>query len=232
MAAVHRAPRTPLRRRSSAALGGFTVGVLAVATAFLFAGSGDAVPMSDAAVSAARLAGVRLAVAPDAQPSTRPPAPVAAEAVVPQSFGDSEALFSPRSATRVVVDSVGIDTSVRPVGYVFQDGRLQYDVPRAGAGEYVTGVQVGQAGNAVIGGHVALRGAPGVFANLPHVAAGDVVQVYRGDQVFRYSITEIRIVAPDATSVMSQTHDATLTLITCFPDEAFQDRLVVIGRLL
>jgi len=79
---------------------------------------------------------------------------------------------------------------------------------------------------------VAQRGIHGVFEALPGVAAGDVVEVYRGDQVFRYSVIEIRVVAPDATSVMSQTHDATLTLITCFPDEAYQDRLVVRGKLL
>ncbi|MEI7926520.1 MAG: class F sortase, partial [Chloroflexota bacterium] len=148
------------------------------------------------------------------------------------AFGADGALFSPLSATRVVIRSVGIDASVRPVGYVFQNGKLEYDVPRVEAGEYVTGVQVGKRGNAVIGGHVSRRGTPGVFAKLPNVAAGDVVEVYRGEKVFRYSITEIRIVAPDATSVMSQTQDATLTLITCFPDEAFQDRLVVVGRLL
>jgi len=132
----------------------------------------------------------------------------------------------------VVIKSVGIDAAVRPVGYVFQGGKLEYDVPRIDAGEYVTGAQVGKRGNAVIGGHVARRGVPGVFAKLPHVVAGDVVEVYRGDRLFRYSVVEIRIVAPDATSVMSQTQDATLTLITCFPDEQYQDRLVVVGRLL
>ena len=220
-------------RSSVSVLAGFTIGMVAVSSGLLFAGSGHGTgPASAAAESAARVAGARIAVQPDA----RPAATTAAARATPQPFNSTGAstgaLFSPQSATRVVVRSVGIDTSVRLVGYVFQGGRLEYDVPRLDAGEYVTGAQVGKPGNAVIGGHVSRRGTPGVFAKLPQVAAGDVVEVYRGDQIFRYSITEIRIVAPDATSVMSQTQDATLTLITCLPDERYQDRLVVVGRLL
>ncbi len=234
MAAGTRTTRGSSRRRSGmSALGGFTIGVVAVSSALLFSSTGhDAVPMSDAAEIAARAAGTLLAVSPEARPGTRLESPPAQVSVAPAAFAPDGALFSPQSATRVVIESVGIDAAVRPVGYVFQDGQLAYDVPRLEAGEYVTGAQVGKPGNAVIGGHVARRGLPGVFANLTHVSAGDVVQVYRGDRVFRYSITEIRIVAPDATSVMSQTHDATLTLITCFPDEQFQERLVVVGRLM
>lgn len=233
MAAAARKPRTPARQRSSVhALAGFTIGLLAVSTGFLFSGNAGAGPMSDAAEHAARAAGTRIALQADARPSAEPVRMVSSMPVAPQTFSGDGTLFAPQSATRVVVRSVGIDTPVRPVGYVFQEGRLEYDVPRIDAGEYVTGAQVGKPGNAVIGGHVARRGQPGVFQNLPNVVAGDVVEVYRGDRVFRYSITEIRIVAPDATSVMSQTHDATLTLITCFPDESYQDRLVVVGRLL
>ncbi|MGE3855629.1 MAG: sortase [Dehalococcoidia bacterium] len=225
-----RPARASARQRSGAhALAGFTIGVLAVSVGFLFAGTEPA--PNAASEAAARAAAVRIALDPDARPSAEPP-PAAAHEAPSQRFAASSPLFSPQSATRVVIRSVGIDATVRPVGYVYQQGRLEYDVPRVEAGEYVTGAQVGKRGNAVIGGHVSRRGAPGVFARLPQVSAGDVVEVYRGDQVFRYSVTEIRVVAPDATSVMSQTHDATLTLITCFPDEAFQDRLVVRGRLL
>lgn len=135
-------------------------------------------------------------------------------------------------ASRVVIRSVGIDAVVQPVGLVFTGGRLQYDVPYVEAGQYVGTAQPGRPGNAVIGGHVSRRGSPGVFAQLPKVVAGDVVEVFRGDQVFRYSVTEIRVVAADATGVMSQTQDATLTLITCFPDDQLRDRLVVVGKLM
>ena len=135
------------------------------------------------------------------------------------------------SATRVVVRAVGIDTLVATVGYSYLNGNLDYDVPRQAAGHYVGTAEPGDKGNLVIGGHVSLRTGPAVFQALPGVKAGDVVEVYRGDQIYRYSVTEIRVVAADATSVMRPTQDATLTLITCFPERNFQQRLVVIAKL-
>ena len=87
-------------------------------------------------------------------------------------------------------------------------------------------------GNTVIAGHVANRGAEAVFRDLPDVSVGDVVEVFSAEQVFRYSVTEIRLVAPDATEVMTSTPDATITLITCSRDRSHSQRIVVVGRLL
>jgi sortase A len=141
-------------------------------------------------------------------------------------------VLRPAGPTRIVVASVGIDALVSTVGYTFTNGALEYDVPRREAGHYVDSALPGNRGNVVIGGHVANRsGAKAVFAPLPGVKAGDVIEVYRGDQVFRYSITEIKVVAVEATSVMSQTQDARLTLITCFPERNYPHRLVVVGKL-
>ena len=228
-AAVTTARRGTRGKVAGSALGGFTVGLIAVSVGLLLSSSGgDHSPQSAAAETAARAAATRLAVDPAARPSAAPISSVPAQ----RFSATTDLTMTPQTATRLVVRSVGIDAHVQPVGYLYQDGKLQYDVPRAEAGEYVSSAQVGRPGNAIIGGHISLRGLPGVFAKLPGVVAGDVVEVYRGDQIFRYSVTEIRIVAPDATSVMSQTQDATLTLITCFPGDNFQDRLVVRGKLL
>lgn len=231
MASPARQPRPRSRRRGGAtAVGGFVIGLVAVTVGFLFAGTGhESAPLSAAADAAEHAAAVRLALDASVRPSAAPPS---AASATPQTFASDAPPFSPRMATRIVIPSVGIDTEIRPVGYVFAGGQLQYDVPRRAAGEYVTGAQAGHPGNTVIGGHVSLRGSTGVFAGLPSVVAGDVVEVYRGAEVYRYSITGIRVVAPDATYVMSQTQDATLTLITCFPGENYRDRLVVTGRLL
>ncbi len=222
-----------LRGFSSAGHGaaGFALGVLAVATGVLFANPapGDT-PTSEAARQAEVAAAVRIALDPDARPGDS--APAVAQQAAPMAFADAEALFSQRHATRVVIEAVGLDALVSPVGLIYRDGGLQYDVPRIEAGQYVGTAAPGEPGNTVIGGHVARRGATGVFAALPEVVAGDVVQVYRGEQVYRYFITEIRVVAADATDVMSPTQEATLTLITCFPDDQYAERLVVVGRLL
>ena len=71
-----------------------------------------------------------------------------------------------------------------------------------------------------------------MFQALPGVKAGDVVDVYRGDTLYQYAVTEIKVVAADTTSVMDRTDDARLTLITCFPGQNFSERLVVVGQLI
>jgi LPXTG-site transpeptidase (sortase) family protein len=210
---------------------GFTVGVLAVAVGVFFARPADNVPLSAAAQHAEQAAAIRIALDRDARPSAQP---VPSSEAVPIAFvGDGDdTLFSHRHATRVAIPSIDLDASVSPVGMVFRGGELRYDVPQREAGQYVGSAAPGTAGNTVIGGHVARGGGSGVFARLPQVRAGDVVEVYRGDEVFRYFITEVRVVAADATYVMRPTQEATLTLITCFPDDNYAERLVVVGRLL
>ncbi|MCK9486267.1 MAG: sortase [Dehalococcoidia bacterium] len=215
-------------RAAGHGLAGFALGIVAVAAGVLFAApqAGDA-PSSEAARMAESAAAVRLLLDPEATPSG------GGADVAPVAFSEQpDVLFSQRHATRIVIESVGLDALVSPVGLVYRDGRLHYDVPRVEAGQYAGTAAPGDAGNTVIGGHVARRGAAGVFQGLPDVSAGDVVRVFRGDRVFRYSITEIRVVAADATDVMSPTQEATLTLITCFPDDQYAERLVVVGRLL
>ncbi len=134
-------------------------------------------------------------------------------------------------ATRVRVPALGIDAEVRPVGLAFREGKLQYDTPAVQAGQYAGTADPGSPGNTVIGGHVALRGGEGVFRALPDVKVGSLVEVHSGANLFRYRVTEVRIVAPDATEVMEPTRDATLTLITCSEDGARAKRVVVVGKL-
>ena len=224
----------PTGKRASAlthAVAGFTIGILAVGVGILFAGTGlEQVPQSEAAEEAAAVAAFQVAVSGDDAPR---PTAVRRPRAEPQPFlATSGSVINLRGATRVVVDSVGIDSEVRSVGYTFTSGRLQYDVPRFEAGQYVGTAEPGETGNTVIGGHVANRGGSAVFEHLPGVQAGDIIEVYSGDELFRYSVTEIKVVAADATAVMGQTHDATLTLITCFPGQDYSERLVVVGKLL
>ncbi|RJQ11856.1 MAG: sortase [Dehalococcoidia bacterium] len=210
------------------------LGVLAAASGFLMAGTGlEQSPASAAQQRAAVGAAARISNGGGTRPQAMPERPAVPVESNPVEFSrGAKAPLTPMFADRVVVRSVGIDAAVQPVGLVFTAGKLQYDVPYGEAGQYVGTAQPGRPGNAVIGGHVSRRGAPAVFSKLPKVAAGDVVEVFRGDQVFRYSVIEIRVVASDATDVMSQTQDATLTLITCFPNDQLRDRLVVVGKLM
>lgn len=226
-------PRAPRRvaARAGHTLAGFTLGIVAVAAGVLLSGAAVDAPQPEAVRSAEQAAAIRIALDPDARPEADPVSAVVQE---PVAFirDEDAATLSQRHATRVAIASIGLDAAVSPVGLVYRDGDLQYDVPRLEAGQYAGTAAPGEQGNTVIGGHVARRGAPGVFESLPKVAAGDIVEVYRGDKIFRYFITEIRVVAADATDVMRPTQEATLTLITCFPDDDYAERLVVVGKLL
>jgi LPXTG-site transpeptidase (sortase) family protein len=135
-------------------------------------------------------------------------------------------------ATRVRVEALGIDAEVRTVGVVFRDGALNYDVPRVEAGQYAGTGEPGRPGNVVIGGHVSTRGAPGVFRSLPSIALGEVIEVFQGEQVHRYEVRSIRTVSPDDVSVMAPTSDETLTLITCYADDDYSSRVIVVAKLI
>jgi LPXTG-site transpeptidase (sortase) family protein len=228
-------PRRTGRRASAVthAVAGFTLSVLAIGAGLLFAGTGrEQPPLSEAAEQSATVAAVQIALSGNDDQTPIAVAPERPDAD-PQPFLTSEQpVINVRGATRVVVESVGIDSEVRTVGFTFRNGRLQYDVPRSQAGQYAGTASPGDSGNTVIGGHVANRGGIAVFEPLPGVKAGDLIEVYSGDKVFRYSVTEIKVVAADATTVMRPTQDATLTLITCFPEDGYRERLVVVGKLL
>jgi sortase A len=91
----------------------------------------------------------------------------------------------------------------------------------------------GAPGNAVMAGHISspVSRKGEVFRRLPEVRVGDRVEVYSGERLATYEVVAVRLVAPTAVEVMEQTSDARLTLITCYPDHDYSQRLIVIARL-
>lgn len=223
------------RRPALATLRLFPLALLAVVVGVSFGGTGrEAEPPLAARVEAEQVTAFRVALnLPLFDAPADAPAGAAPEAAPqPQPLlAPGETIVTTRHATRVRIASVGIDVDVSPVGYVFQDGQLRYDVPRRGAGQYSGTAAPGELGNTVIAGHVASRSGPAVFRDLAQVRVGDTVEVFRGDQLFVYVVTELRIVPADETSVMRPSDDATVTLITCSREQNFKDRFVVVGKL-
>lgn len=129
------------------------------------------------------------------------------------------------AATRLAIPRLGIDTPVIALGIA--DGRWQ--VPAYAAGSLSGGAWPGSRGNVVITGHDDRDGS--VFRRLSDLRAGDVVQVYAGRQVYRYTVTALRVVAATQTSVLRPTRSAALTLITCFPYLIDTERVVAHAQL-
>ena len=83
------------------------------------------------------------------------------------------------------------------------------------AGHMPGSAALGQSGNAVIAGHRDTS-----FWPLRKIRIGDRVRV-RSSRTYEYIVNDVRIVKPDDVSVLSNTKQKTLTLVTCYPFRYF-----------
>jgi len=100
---------------------------------------------------------------------------------------------------------------------------------RASAGHVPGTALPGASGNAAFAAH-----RDTFFAALKDVRTGDDIRVTTPGGDFHYLVTATRIVDPGEVSVLEPTHDATLTLVTCYPFDYFgsaPQRFVVRARL-
>jgi sortase A len=167
-------------------------------------------------------------------PSSPPPAGPTETLAAAAPFAEA-APFAPISMgglpTRIAVPGLGIDAPITEVGVVMQDGRPQWETAWRAAGHHLDSALPGQPGNMVITGHVSVadRANLAVFSKLDKLAPGDIVEVYSGDQLYRYAVSKISVVAPTAVKVLRSGEGSTVTLITCTKD--LKRRLVVVGTL-
>jgi sortase A len=124
--------------------------------------------------------------------------------------------------TRLVIPKIEMDAIV-----VEGASRKQLS---EGPGHMKETAQPGEAGNAVITAH-----RDTFFRHIYELNKGDQIQVRRSGRTFTYEVTGKRIVMPEDVSVIRQTDDPELTLITCYPTYYIgpaPKRLVVFSRLI
>lgn len=166
-------------------------------------------------------------------PSSQPARPT--ETMAAAAPADEAMVVTPLSIgglpTRIAVPELGIDAPIAEVGVFMQDGHPQWETAWHAAGHHLDSALPGQPGNMVITGHVSVadRANLAVFSELDKVVPGDVVEVYSGDNVFRYAVNRVSIVAPTAVKILRSGDGSTVTLITCTKD--LKHRLVVVGTL-
>ncbi len=177
----------------------------------------------------------RVTPTPDNEPPTPIPEPTLP---VPTPVGRLPAASPP---TRLVIDKIGLDIPVVPVGIktINERGkpkRVWADVPNAGA-FHETSAYPGHPGNTVINGHRDIQGA--VFRQLDRVEQGDEIVVYASDVAYPYQVTEVLVVPETFASAEQRTEnlrlisylpEERLTLITCTPVGLATHRLLVIAR--
>lgn len=134
------------------------------------------------------------------------------------------------AVARILIPKIGLDKIV-------VEG-VDVDDLRKGPGHYPETQLPGHEGNSAIAGHRTTYGAP--FGDLDQLGTGDeVTLIATNGGVYRYKVTEQRVVDPSEVSVLDPTPDpanaghelATLTLTTCNPKYSAAERLVVKGQL-
>ena len=127
----------------------------------------------------------------------------------------------PEQATRIQVPSIGVDAPV-----VEGD---DWEALKQGAGHHVGSANPGERGNCVISAHNDIFGE--IFRDLQDLDLGDEVLVHTVSQVYRYVVTQSRVIEPTEVSVMYPTSSPVLTLITCHPYGIDTHRIVVVAEL-
>jgi sortase A len=112
------------------------------------------------------------------------------------------------------------------------DGRDSNEMNR-GFWHFPLSGQPGQKGNTVIIAHRFLHLPPrtDTFFMLDKVKVGDKIIINQKDGIYRYTVSETKIVEKNDRDVLSQTYDYRLTLITCHPLWTSNQRLVVVAKL-
>ena len=127
----------------------------------------------------------------------------------------------PEQPTRMVIKSISVDAPV-----VQGD---DWEQLKKGVGHHLGTANPGERGNMVLSAHNDVFGE--IFRHLDQVELKDEILVYSGSRVFRYVVTQKRVIEPTEVSVMYPTSDPTATLITCYPYLVDNKRIVVIAEL-
>lgn len=146
--------------------------------------------------------------------------------------GGRAPLSLPLPAKRVSIPTLALDAAVLPIGTrLTPTGDLVWETAAFAVGHHRGTAGPGQVGNMVLSGHISSPGEGAVFARLPEVKQGDAIIVGTEEKQYLYQVLETRTVLPQDVSVMGNTGDPVLTLITCVPDRVYSHRLIVKARL-
>ncbi len=118
--------------------------------------------------------------------------------------------------THISLDRIGLDADVVPAQLVDRNGATTWEVPAFKVGHAEGTAAAGEAGNAVLLGHVTSVHSGNVFQHLDQARSEDIVQVLTSDQrSFSYRVTSVTSVPRTDSSVLEQGQSPALSLITC-----------------
>ncbi len=103
---------------------------------------------------------------------------------------------------------------------------VDWEALKQGVGQVTNGINPGDDyGNVSMAAHNDIYGK--LFQHLDELAAGDSFQIQTRTNVYTYTINSIQIVEPNKVDVLEPREGATATLISCYPYQVDDQRIVV-----
>ena len=127
----------------------------------------------------------------------------------------------PEQAVRIQIPALGIDAPI-----VQGDG---WDQLKKGVAQHIGTPNPGSSGNLVLSAHNDVFGE--IFRDLDKLKTGDQIIMFTNQRTFTYIVRQSQIVEPTQIEVMSQTKEAVVTLISCYPYMVDNQRIVVTAYL-
>ena len=132
----------------------------------------------------------------------------------------NRALPTNETALSLIVPALNLDNSIVQ--------GVDWEALKQGIGQLPNGVNPGdQTGNLVLAAHNDIYGQ--IFRDLDQLQAGDQFQIETSSTVFTYTITDIQYVEPNEVSVLENRGGPTATLISCYPYQVNNQRIVVMA---
>jgi sortase A len=127
----------------------------------------------------------------------------------------------PEHAIRIQIAAIQVDAQI-----VQGDS---WEELKKGVGQHPGTANPGREGNLILSAHNDIFGE--FFRDLDQLKPGDTVVLFTNQHSYTYEITGSRIVEPTEVSVMNDTEDPTVTLISCYPYLVDNKRIVIFARL-
>ncbi|MGB7115642.1 MAG: sortase, partial [Anaerolineales bacterium] len=166
-------------------------------------------------------------------PETLPDYPVPTPTIV-ETMQEDDGLPDTSAVERIVIPALALDTIVKYVPFsefTWLIAGLRQEIAWMGDTSWP-----GLGGNTGLAGHVTLQdGSDGPFRHLEELEAGDEIKLYTEKNEYTYRVSEKTVVKDTNFSVVEQTENSRITLITCtgWDQEArlYLERLIVYADL-
>lgn len=128
---------------------------------------------------------------------------------------------TPQTALRLIIPSLNLEQTIVP--------GTDWEALKQGVGQLMNGVNPGDSsGNVVFAAHNDIYGE--LFRHLDQLEPGDRFQIQTETRFYTYEITGWELYAPTDVHVLESRGGATATLISCYPYQVNNQRIVVFAN--